>query len=214
MREYLRAALLPAQLGIAFFSIASGVTVLQLRPWLIGTAKKAEATVDYAGRAAQHIDKVAGISEDAANRERDFLRDELPRLASSARWIIGDARNSLSHVDDLLGSLRQTSDGLNDSQHRIADATVGAINGLQPTEKEIADTIPYIRKSVTDIDALALNPDVPRTLSNVQKVTANVDGTTADIRGAVHSYLHPTLPKRIWGWIEGTGLDVAKIFIP
>lgn len=207
MREYLRAALLPAQLGIAFLSIASGVTVLQLRPWLIGTAKKAEATVDYAGQAAHHIDKVAGISEDAANRERDFFKYEIPKLASESDGLLVDGRA-------VLNSLARTSDGLNDSQHRIADATVGAINGLQPTEKEIADTIPYIRKSVTDIDALALNQDIPKTLHNVQETTSNVDGTTKDVQQAVHAYLHPTLPKRIWGWVEGTGLDVAKIFIP
>lgn len=214
MREYLRAALQPAQLGIAFLSISAGVTVLQLRPWLIGTAKKSEATVDYAGRAAKHIDKVAGISEDAASRERDFLRDYLPKLAGESEALLGSARLSIE-------SLTRTSEGLNDSQHRITDATVGTLNqakrnlrGLQPTEKEIADTIPYIRKSVTDIDALALNQDIPKTLHNVQETTGNVDGTAKDVQQAVHAYLHPTLPKRIWGWVEGTGLDVAKFFIP
>jgi hypothetical protein len=82
LKAYFMRALLPSQLGISFLAIVAGITVLQVRPWLIVSAKKIAATVDVAGRAMTNLDAASKSLKKASEDESSYLNTALPQLTA------------------------------------------------------------------------------------------------------------------------------------
>ena len=198
MRKAIR--ILGLLVRIAAFLLLSilAVTAYQCRPWIVETAKRLAATVDYAGRAAKHLDGAAGVWEDASGQERDYFKITLP-------LITGDVRSLISKGINLLVSVKTTSDGINASQAQIAQR-VNA--NLDETQKATQDARKFIQQATIDLQQLqpaivqvtqlisdsdkAINsPEMTQARQHFLKTLEHIDGTTGDIQHAVHSYVYP-----------------------
>lgn len=208
LKAYLIRALQPAQLSIAFLCIVSGVTVLQLRPWLISAAMKSAATVDMAGRAMTNLDGASKSMKIAADNETKYLQQTIPQIASRINGTIDNANAVLSDLRGPIGRM----DGLAGAANQVLISTKSRIDELQPVIDQSRQSIQGLQPLESDLDVVIKNPEIPQTIHNVQEVTANVDGTTKDVQGAVHSYLHPTWAQKLKSLLLNSGVEVAKFF--
>ena len=198
MRKAIR--ILGLLVRIAAFLLLSilAVTAYQCRPWIIETVKRGAATVDRAGRAAQHLDDAAAVWKDASSEERDYLKETLPALTRQTQGILGNASS-------LLLSLKSTSDGINTSQGQITQR-VNA--NLDETQKATQDARKFIQQAtidlqqfqpaivqvtqlISDSDKAVNSPEMTQARQHFLKTLEHIDGTTGDIQHAVHSYVYP-----------------------
>lgn len=127
----------------------------------------------------------------------------------------------MTRANDLLLSMRQTTDGIGRSEQQVAAAVVEtlqetntAIRGLAPVESNAGASIAELQKATIDIEALANDEDLKQSLANLNSTTRSVSGMASDTQKYWHSVLYPSWPKRIWSMITGVGLDAAKLFVP
>jgi ABC-type transporter Mla subunit MlaD len=208
MKVYIREALKPAQLSVSFLAITVGITVLQVRPWAIETAKKSAATIDMAGRAMSNLDAASKSLKKASEDESKYLNTALPQLTGRVDGVLDNAsavlyglRGTVRRMDAIADSANETLVSTRsdlDSLHGAIEQSRVSIQGLQPIE--------------ADADTLLKNPDIPKILTNAERTTANVAGTTKDVQGAVHAYLHPTWAQKVKNFFVNTGIEVAKFF--
>jgi len=208
MKAYLREALRPAQLAIAFLCVSVGLTVLQLRPWLIATAEKSTATVDLAGRAMTNLDSASLALKTAANDESRYLELTLPQFTTRIEGTLDDANAILSSLRGTAGKL----DTLADSANQVLTSTRTQVDALAPVIDQTRQSVQGLQPLEADLDAVIKDPDIPKTIYNVQQATKRVSGTTADVQQAVHAYLHPTWAQKVKNFLLNTGVEVGKFF--
>ncbi|MFZ3343374.1 MAG: hypothetical protein WA213_21025 [Terriglobales bacterium] len=128
------------------------------------------------------------------------------------------------HEDKRIGVLDAQEAQIASDAHTLAlkagdtvDALTVAAKGLQPLEQNAAGEISDMRIMTAGLSYTI--PDIQRTAAelnatsqNVTQVSQHLNETTGDVQQAVHSYLHPTWPKRIWSAITNTGVEAAKFF--
>jgi hypothetical protein len=122
-----------------------------------------------------------------------------------------------AHLEQTLANVNQFVINADKSQVLLANTTNETIKQLNPVLKQTTETIAEAQKAIGDIDALILNPSIPKTLLATQKAAeatagtmGHVEGTASDIQDAAHKYLHPTWVTSTVNWI----FKIGKVFAP
>jgi uncharacterized protein YoxC len=198
MNAYLREALRPAQLSISFLAISIGITVLQVRPWAITTAKRSAAVVDMAGRAMTNLDSASKSLKKASEDESEYLNNALPQLTQringvidNANGLVSDVRSATRSANSLVNDLRGTAGKLDN----VADSA----NQVLISAKADTDAA---RPVVNDIDAFIKSPDLTETMKHVNGVSSHMDGITGDAQIKFHYLLYPESCKGKWCWAK------------
>ena len=112
---------------------------------------------------------------------------------------------TLANVNDTLLSAKTTIAGLNG----VTTAAVGTLGSATTTLSALQSTIAQLQAPIAqlNVDLQALQPAINHTDATMDHVAA----TTADVQQAVHSYLHPTWPQRILGWVKAGVVTVGQI---
>lgn len=145
---------------------------------------KAEAAVDYVGRAAQNFDQATAVWKTASQSEADYMQKTLPVLTKQAE-------TNLNNSNALLVSLRQSSDkaglaidGLSAQSQAVLAA---AKDTITTTNKLVADTNSSLQpvltdssQTVHDLDAFIQSPEIKGTLVNIQQTSGNVADATKE----------------------------------
>jgi hypothetical protein len=90
---------------------------------------------------------------------------------------------------------------------RQVQITVGDI---QPVLHEATADLLAAHHTIDDANSLLADPDLRLTLANTQAATGNVQAMTADTRQALHHYLHPSWPEKIWHGISNGIVETGK----
>lgn len=135
---------------------------------------------------------VLGVVEVAAKHEND----QLYALDAQERVLYSDLHTTLVAGQNTLG--------------RSADLLTTAnttVQGLQPVLAETEIAVAQLQTTLGSVNTLVTDPDIPKTLAAVQKTSeqtaatmGNINKTSSDVKDAVHSYLHPSWPHRIFSW--------------
>lgn len=112
---------------------------------------------------------------------------------------------TLANVNDTLLSAKTTIAGLNG----VTTAAVGTLGSATTTLSALQSPIAQLQAPIAqlNVDLQALQPAINHTDATMDHVAA----TTADVQQAVHSYLHPTWPQRILGWVKTGIVTVGQI---
>jgi hypothetical protein len=136
---------------------------------------KLEATVDYLGRAAQNFDKATAVWKDASAKESNYLDTTLPKLSRQVE-------TNLNNSNALLVSLKTTSDTLAASAATITtqtNQTLATTDALvADTNKNLQPVLQGLALSSASVTNLVTDPEVKKTLVNVQDATANTAEAT------------------------------------
>lgn len=76
------------------------------------------------------------------------------------------------------------------------------------------DDLTKLGTAIDGVNALATNKDLTGSLEHTNTALGAVAGMATDTQKAWHDTLHPKWPKRVWNFVTGVGLDVAKVLIP
>lgn len=210
MKQFLRECLKPAQVSIAFLCISGGVTVLQLRPWLVGTAAKAEGAVDKAGRAMGNLDDASKSLKAAA----DSQVNSIGTLGGKINGTIDSANAAISNLGGVAGNvvtLAQHATATVDAATKTLSALQAdlealkkPIENLAPIEAQVTETIPEVKLAFVNLNALATDGDIKKTIGNVQGMTHSGNSILGDLADESHKLIHPDKKKlTFWGAIEG-----------
>lgn len=170
--------------------------------------KSLQVDVDEAHRVLLEAGLTTTEARKASAEERQYLHDEIPRIATDAEKILHDSDALLLRADRSAESLDSVALAANklldnagtdlDDIRLLLDEARKSVAGLQPVEVAATQTL-------TDADALVKSPDIPQTLKNVNEGTAEIAATAKDVREEVHAITHPEPLDRIIGWVLKAG---------
>lgn len=227
MDKTLRNSLVSVCVAAIVFLGAAATILIQISHQLHQTPNlmlKVEATVDYIGRSAKNFDDATKTWKDASQTEADYLHNTLPALTTQIQ-------TNLSSSNDLLRSVKTTSDTLASSVASIsgdAHQTLSAANtlfgttnqtiaGLQPAEKATIDTLFKFQTSLDLFNTTLSDPNIKATMFNVAGMTVSGNHMlfTADQveTKATHRYLFPSHNPivRAWEFTEPILVPSAQI---
>lgn len=203
---YLAATLLLGMLAAFAWHADRAVTAQATR--VSATLTKTNQVLDDAHRVLLEAGLTAMEARKASAKESAYLD----------KWNVGISA-TLGNTNRVLLSLAATSDGIRDSQAAIAAQTVGtlkaaqeSIDGIKPVEENMSATLLALQKTSTDINTLV--PPLTVLANNSASAMGHIDATTADVQTAVHTYLFPSWPKRVWSFVMNTGISVGRLLVP
>lgn len=168
------------------------------------------ATVGKVNLILDHSDAVVRRS-DLLVKQASFLVLQAGLTANEARKLSlkesimldsvnGQIAKTLTDVDELVVTSRANSTTL-------LNTTNTTIEQIQPVLAETQKTVSSLNTTVIDLDRIVADPNITKTLLNVQESTAatastmnSVADTTHEIQNAVHAYLHPTWLHKTADW--------------
>ena len=164
-------------------------TVLKLNTVLDdlhGEQKAIHQTIMSANIAAIALDK-------AAIQEQFYFDHRLPAL--------------LDQVSGVLGSTQDAIKAVTTSQDKVTDQTVAV---LKTTNDQVAKLGPVLdsakinldtlNTTQKDLDALAKNPDIAKSVHNVATGTEALSGAAQDIQHEVHTIVYPKPIVNVVNW--------------
>ncbi len=164
-----------------------------------------------------HADQTA----DAARQASKLELKELPKIT-------GEIETTLHSVNGVALSVSRTSDAISSdaavltgSAAATLSKTQTAIAGIQPVEIASTEAVLTIKQSAIDLDRVVADPEIPKTLKNLDAVTDNTAATMGNVKAMsgearewLHNTLHPKWPARVWGYIKDAGVTAAKVVLP
>jgi hypothetical protein len=149
--------------------------------------------------------------------------DEMHRLTLEAGLTAMEARKASSKESAYLDQWnKQVTQAMTDF-HDVMLETGAAVGSIPPVAATTQQTIAQLQAPIAqanadfaqlqapiaqlNVDLQALQPAINHTDATMDHVAA----TTADVQQAVHSYLHPTWPQRILGWVKTGVVTVGQI---
>jgi hypothetical protein len=154
-------------------------------------------------------------ADDAATKESKVLDN-----------VNSTVTKTLTDVDNSVLAITKSQTDITLHTVQSVDAATDAIKGLQKVTDSTSGLLASATGTVDDLRKQVDNPAIPQTFTNVAALTKqsvelakqstdtmqHLSGTTGEVQQAVHSYLHPTWPQRIWNILTNTGIEVAKFF--
>lgn len=144
--------------------------------------------------------------------------------------VIRDARMTVDHSDRLmtkqeksidqwnsqitatLGNVNTSVVALTSNENKITKSSVETLNATTESVKQIKPLIESLtaeasalQTTTQSINTLVSDPNIKSAVANVNVMTKNGDDATKDLKDYIHGILHPSWPKRIWGYT----VDVA-----
>jgi hypothetical protein len=161
----------------------------------------------------------AGLTAREARMASHDERLALPNITGDVDTLLIRSAQALAATSDTARLVGTDAAAITGSTTALLDASTKTVAGLQPIELKAADAVEQMRTDEAHLDALIADPDIPIAIANLKdtgaaavRATSNVADTTADVKDAVHSYLHPTLATKIWHAVANTGVEVGKFF--
>jgi hypothetical protein len=184
-----------------------------------------------------HLLKKMGTEAKNVETTRKTLDDLLVRTTVLVVDADDAATKESKSIDNFNRQITTTLDSVNQSVVALTvnqnAITLHTVQTLDETKKSIIAIQPVLNSATVVLNSATatvsdLDKALPPILGNVQDLTKqsielskqstdtmqHLNGTTGEVQQAVHSYLHPTWPHRVWSILTGIGLDAAKLFIP
>jgi chromosome segregation ATPase len=156
--------------------------------------------------------------------------DEMHRLTLEAGLTAMEARKASKKESEYLDKWNTQLAQVMTDVHSVMQETAGTVASIQPVTAAATSTLQTTQATVAqlqapiaqanadfaqlqapiaqlNVDLQALQPAINHTDATMDHVAA----TTADVQQAVHSYLHPTWPQRILGWVKTGVVTVGQI---
>lgn len=200
--------------------IAGLVCLVMLAALLLQSVKLVRGVRDSATGVGLRLNQRGGIMD-----ELQQLGGEARRAATSAAnasdrqagFLVTENRKflwTMNHVNGLLDNLAADLHGIAGNASTVLTALNSDLNQMGPVIVESHDALAQTKKAIADLDArLIMDPDIQEALhrladvmNNVQTISVNVEGITADthemttdVANKVHHTLTdpPTLKSRI-----------------
>lgn len=225
MNRLLQIAHLGLLLAGASLCVSACLALASIDAAMTGAAQATEQAVSGTQAAEQELTAtLQAINRPCGSGKPCGTLADLAKTLNTARLTLGQLEIAANHEDQRIGLLDAQEAQIASDAHTLAlkagdtvDALTVAANGLQPVEQNAAGEISDMRTMTAGLSSTI--PDIQRTAAelnatsqNVTQVSQHLNETTGDVQQAVHSYLHPTWPKRIWSAITNTGVEAAKFF--
>lgn len=134
---------------------------------------------------------------------------EIAAHHEDARIGVLDAQEATIYIDTD-ASLRQLREDL-----ATADTSIA---GLQPVFAGLTAETSELRIATASANTLVSDPQIPAILAQTEASTrtlnsalGHVNATVADTQQAVHAWLHPSWPRKVWNGIQSFGVDVGRV---
>lgn len=198
-------------LAFVFIAVCFGLVLLHLNTTLTKvdtTLASVNAQVVAVGNTQRQVNKLLVNVKDlvqhadiAAKKESGYLDQWNKQFTTT-----------IGSVNDTIVSLNANQKELTDHVVYTLDATTATVRGIQPLEKQLTATVASGQKATDDLDAFIKAPELHETIVNVKTGTAqaaqvmtHLNGTTADVQHAVHTYVYPSWEKKLYGYTIDVG---------
>ena len=143
---------------------------------------------------------------------------DVAKTLGTIRGTAGQLEIAAHHEDTRLDALDAQETGLYGDTHTLltrgstaletANATIA---GLQPVEAQLNLEAKQLNVATANLNVLLTNPDIPAAISSTNSALGHINATVADTQQAVHDWLHPTWPRKVWNGIQSFSVDIGKI---
>lgn len=150
---------------------------------------------------------------------------EVAKTLGTIRGAAGEVEVAAHHEDARIGVLDAQEATIYIDTHRTltqmhddlatADATIA---GLQPVFAGLNAETSELRIATASANTLVSDPQIPAILAQTEASTrtlnsalSHVNATVADTQQAVHAWLHPSWPRKVWNGIQSFGVDVGRV---
>lgn len=209
--------------GVALF--ACGARLL----WTLNRTVTAEASritmaTDQLTATLQTINRPCNEKDAKGKLLKPGTLCQVGSVLNTARLTLGQVEIAAHHEDERIGAMdAQETEIAGDTHALLGKAGVAldtldtTIRGVQPAEARLTAAIASLETAEAGINSTL--PQLQRTMTNLAALSASanetsqhLDATAGDVQQAVHSFTHPTWPKKVWNAVTGVGIGVAKFF--
>lgn len=149
------------------------------------TLDKIDLDLDEFHRVTLEAGLTAMEARKASAKESAYLDQWNSQFAN----LMGEATKSVASIQPLTA---QATDTIAQSGKTIAQ--------LQAPIAQLNADLAALQPVIAHTDALVTDPNIPAVVANVRTMTVNGDDATKDLKDYIHGILHPSWPKRIWGY--------------
>lgn len=110
-----------------------------------------------------------------------------------------------SQVTSTLGNVNESVVALTKNQNKITNSTVETLNATTESVKAVKPLVENLTVEAQDLQTTttsinAMMPSIQATTQNINVMSQNGKDATKDLKDYIHGILHPSWPKRIWGY--------------
>jgi hypothetical protein len=215
-------ARLIALLSLSFLFISFGIIGLRINKALPNTIQLADKDLVDVKNLIVHAD----MATDDARHASAMELKELPILTAKANQTLDSVNVVLSGTTETLASVRASMTSITaDSAQLTSSATATleetrtAVASIQPLLEAatltVDDVQPVLDQATTTLvstNKLISDPNLTKTLVNVQSTTADVAGVAKDGREWVHNELHPSTFHKFLSGVENV-VEIGSHFV-
>lgn len=172
---------------LAATSAAAQSLIDENRPAIAATTKDLTKAIAGIDKAIDEVNRPCG-----AHGSCGTIAD-VNRTLATIRGTAGQIEIAARHENQRLGVLDGQEQQLADDTHQAIGKLIGAIDSVQQ---------------------LAANKDLAGSFASANKTLTAVAAIATDTQQAVHNWLHPKWPARIYGEVKSWAGSIAKAFIP
>ncbi len=172
----------------------------------------------------------AAATMDAINRpcgdgQRCGTLADVAKTLGTLRGTAGEMEIAAHHEDARIGVLDAQEATIYADTHRslaqlgddltTADTTIA---GLQPVLAGLNAEASELRITTASANTLLSDPQIPAILAQTEASTrtlnsalGHVNATVADTQQAVHAWLHPSWPRKVWNGVQSFAVDIGRV---
>jgi hypothetical protein len=198
---------------IAFTYLAI-VVAMAVRTNSKHTANLLMTTADTMAKLNQTIDKLNGkggtlqiMNEDLVRVKDTITLSQLTLFKEQKSLDLWNQNISatLSNVNNAVVAATANENEITKSTVETLNATTASVNALKPLVVSLDDEAKELKTATASLNAVVTDPNITAAVANVNVMTKNGDDATKDLKDYIHGILHPSWPKRVWGYT----VDVA-----
>jgi hypothetical protein len=143
---------------------------------------------------------------------------DVAKTLGTIRGTAGQLEIAAHHEDARLDALDAQETALYGDTHKLlargstaletANATIA---GLQPVEAQLNLEAKQLNVATANLNVLLTNPDIPAAIGSTNSALGHINATVADTQQAVHAWLHPTWPRKLWNGIQEFSVDIGRV---
>lgn len=143
---------------------------------------------------------------------------DVAKTLGTIRGATGQLEVAAHHEDSRLAVLDAQEAQIFTDTHTLlqrgsiaVDTANATLAGLQPVESQLKVEAQSLNTATQNLSVLLANPQIPAAIAHANSSLAHIDATVADTQEAVHRWLHPSWPRKVWNGIQAFGVDVGRV---
>lgn len=143
---------------------------------------------------------------------------DVAKTLNTIRGTAGQVEIAIHHEDGRLELLDAQETALFSDTHGVmSNASAAlvsantAVTSLEPMENQLTLEAKNLNATTANLNVLLSDPAIMAAIGNANSSLGHINATVADTQQAVHQWLHPSWPRKLWNGFQAFTVDVGHV---